>query len=171
MPLPCARVREHYTHTPNWRLWTPDASFSTVETVRPGAAAVLQVLYRLPVVSNRDVVIYETQLAPGDEAAAGAHTAVAMSIEHPLCPKRRGVVRAKLLISVTRFEALPPGALQPADAGTPDGPPLSTEATRITSWQHADPRGGVPVSVVNSMIVRGKTQLKAMRKIMSEQLR
>ncbi len=138
-------------HTPNWARWTPDATFTEVERVSP-AAAVLHVAYKLPVISDRDVCIYEAALPgrPGDGDAAECYTAVAMSIEHPHCPKHRGVVRARLLISVTVFE--------PAEGGS----------TRITSYQHADPRGVIPASVVNACITRGKTQLKEMRAVMLE---
>lgn len=148
--LPVARTHALYTHTGTWSEWTPDAQFTEIERVSE-AAAVLHVLYKIPVISDRDVCIYQAALAgkPGDPAAADCHTAVAMSIEHPRCPKQSGVVRARLLISVTAFEA-------------------HGDGTRITSWQHADPRGIVPASVVNACLTRGKAQLKTMRAVMEQ---
>lgn len=58
-------------------------------------SSVLHVHYAMPVLSDRDVVIYEsTQKGlPDDPTAADSWTSFAMSIQHPHCPKRRGVVR------------------------------------------------------------------------------
>lgn len=67
-------------------------------------------MYRIPLISNRDVVFYETALTadelqalPSAFVAPGCRGAVAMSVLHPLCPPRRGIVRARLLIAVTLF--------------------------------------------------------------------
>ena len=73
-------------------------------------AGVMHVRYRVPVVSSRDVAVYQAQLtteemdsvAP-EGASAPSAAAVACSIVHPLCPTRRNVVRARLLIAVTQF--------------------------------------------------------------------
>ena len=134
----------------------PDATFKELERVSERACVML-VSYRLPVVSNRDVCLFETsqQGKPWEErgsqqAAAACHTMFACSVEHPECPKRRGWVRAQLRVSVTIFEPTPEGG------------------TLITSMQHSDPRGKVPVAAVNQMLVRGKQQLKDMRKAMVE---
>lgn len=154
IPLPTDKVLKHYRHTANWKQWMADATFREVE--RLGAdAAVMLVSYKLPVITNRDVLLYEatTPGLPSDPAAAGCHTLFACSIDHPECPKRRGWVRAQLGVSVTVFE--------PAEGGQ----------TRMTSIQHSDPRGKVPPNVVNQMLVRGKEQLKTMRQVMVEKLK
>ena len=64
----------------------------------------------MPVVSSRDVVLYQAQLSREEiesvspqGAAIATAAAVACSIVHPLCPPRRNVVRARLLIAVTLF--------------------------------------------------------------------
>lgn len=96
-------------HTPNWARFTPDATFTHIEQVSE-TAGVMHVKYRVPVISSRDVVLYQAQLKrdeldgvtpPGSTAAAFA--AVARSILHPHCPTRRNTVRARLLIAVTLF--------------------------------------------------------------------
>ena len=145
----------------------------------------MHVRYRVPVISSRDVVLYEAQLS-GDEidgvtppgSTAAAFAAVARSILHPLCPTRRNTVRARLLIAITLF----------FDTG---------DGTKIVSYQQcvlaaymrrcylgslracialtsacasfsADPRGIIPASIVNKALVRGKEQLKEMRRVMIE---
>ena len=73
-------------------------------------AGVMHVRYRVPVISSRDVVFYQSQLsrdeidsvAPEGSSPPSA-AAVARSIVHPLVPARRNVVRARLLIAVTQF--------------------------------------------------------------------
>ena len=143
----------------------PDASFREVERVAEDAAVML-VSYRLPVVSNRDVLLYEA-VAPG-----------LRSVEHPECPKRRGWVRAQLRISVTLFEPTPGArdiAPQPPDrALSRPGSAAASRAgggTQVTSVQHSDPRGNVPAEVVNRMLVKGKEQLKLMRTVMVDKLK
>jgi hypothetical protein len=60
--------------------------------------------------ARSDVCFYECALRPEDLAglpeelsAPGCRTAVAMSVLHPLCPARRSIVRARLVIAVTMF--------------------------------------------------------------------
>jgi len=82
----------------NWLLWAPDTSFTEVEKVnesQESPSSVLHVHYKMPVVNDRDVVIFETthKGLPDDPGAADSWTSFAMSIQHPHCPKRRGVVR------------------------------------------------------------------------------
>jgi len=156
VPLPVARVHALYTHTPNWQRWAPDAKFTEIERVS-SSASVLNCLYQIPVICNRDVCFYEAALQPGelaglpgDAGLPGSLAAVAVSVQHPLCPARRKTVRARLQISVTVFA------------------PITGGGTRITSVQHADPRGAIPASVVNACVLRGKTQIKAMRQAMVE---
>lgn len=117
----------------------------------------MHVRYNVPVISARDVVIYQSQLSRDEidtimpaGASAPLAAAVARSVLHPLCPTRRNAVRAQLLIAVTSF----------FDNG--DG------TTSIVSIQHADPRGIIPAAVVNKALVRGKEQLKEMRRVMTE---
>ena len=62
--LPTDRVVALYKSTPNWKDWMPDASFKELERVSD-SACVLLVSYRIPLVSNRDVCLYEaSQQAP-----------------------------------------------------------------------------------------------------------
>ena len=156
----------------------PDASFREVERVAEDAAVML-VSYRLPVVSNRDVLLYEAVAPglPGAPDAPGGHM-FARSVEHPECPKRRGWVRAQLRISVTLFEPTPGArdiAPQPPDrALSRPGSAAASRAgggTQVTSVQHSDPRGNVPAEVVNRMLVKGKEQLKLMRTGMVDKLK
>ncbi len=101
---------------PNWKLWTPDATFAEVERLGPDAA-VLSCVYQIPVISNRDLCFYEVQLSdvemasllPAEYSVPGARGAVAMSVPHPLCPARRNTVRSRLLIAVTLFTPTPGG--------------------------------------------------------------
>jgi len=120
--LPVASVRGLYVQSENWRLWSPDTSFNTVESITEGdvaPASVLHVHYALPVVNNRDVVVFEASQpgTPDDPVAPDCYTLFATSLEHPMVPKRRGVVRATLMSSVTIFS--------PAEGG----------GTRIQSFQ------------------------------------
>lgn len=151
LPLPVATAFLLYRDGSNWRLWAPDTDYETVETVPSASleASVLHVRYRLPVVSDRDVVVYEETVAgtPQSPGAAGAWTSFAQSIEHPHCPRRRGFVRAVLKVSVTVFSSAPEGC-------------------RILSYQHADPRGSIPANVANLLTTRGHVQLRAMREHM-----
>ena len=109
-------------HTPNWARFTPDATFTQIEQISE-IAGVMHVKYRVPVISSRDVVLYQAQLREEELAdvtpsgsTVAAFAAVARSILHPHCPTRRNTVRARLLIAVTLF------------FGTADG-------TKIVSFQ------------------------------------
>jgi hypothetical protein len=118
-------------------------------------ASVLHVKYKLPIVADRDVVLYQEQLLahatlaelfPGETVPAAA--VLAASIQHPAVPMPpAGIIRAKLLISATLF--------MPVGGGT-----------CILSFQHADPGGLLPAACVNACLLQGKTQLKAMRSVM-----
>ena len=147
VPLPVERAHAHYKvrdsqstlcrcqltcalavqHTPNWAKFTPDATFTEVEQVSE-VAGILHVRYRVPVVSSRDVVLYEAQLCREEidsitgQGATPSAAAVARSILHPLCPPRRGIVRARLLIAITLFYEVGDG-------------------TQIVSIQQCVPRG------------------------------
>lgn len=95
-------------HTPNWARFTPDATFTHIEAVSE-LAGVMHVCYRVPVISSRDVVLYEAQLGRDEIAsitpqgtAVASAAAVARSILHPHCPTRRGIVRARVT-AVTLF--------------------------------------------------------------------
>jgi len=121
----------HLQHTPNWARFTPDATFTQIEKISE-RAGVMHVKYRVPVISSRDVVLYQAQLsreeldavtAPGSTAAAFA--AVARSILHPQCPTRRNTVRARLLIAVTLFY----------DTG--DGTKIVSFQQCVLAWQTA----------------------------------
>ena len=92
--------------------------FSEVERLS-ASAAVLSCVYRLPVISNRDVCFYEAALqteelaalpASAGASAPGCRGAVALSVQHPHSPVRRNVVRARLLIAVTLFTPAPQGS-------------------------------------------------------------
>lgn len=82
----------------NWGLWAPDTSYCEVEKVSESVdspSSVLHVHYKMPLVNDRDVVIFETteKGTPDDPKAVDCWTSFAMSVQHPHCPKRRGVVR------------------------------------------------------------------------------
>jgi hypothetical protein len=137
-----------------WSTYLPDATCREVARVSE-TASVLHVKYQLPIVADRDVVLYQEQLLahamlaelfPGETIPSAA--VLAASIPHPDVPMPpAGMVRATLLISATLF--IPVGA-----------------STCILSFQHADPGGLLPAACVNACVLKGKTQLKAMRSVM-----
>ena len=137
-----------------WSTYLPDAMCCEVDKMS-ATASVLHVTYKLPIVADRDVVLYQEQLLaqatlaelfPGEVVPAAA--VLAASIQHPAVPPPAGgIIRAKLLIATTLFT--------PVNGGT-----------CILSHQHADPGGLLPAACVNACELQGKTQLKAMRRVM-----
>jgi hypothetical protein len=129
-----------------------------------------------------DVVFYEAQVPalqehglPPNLAVPGARAAVAMSVAHPLCPARRNVVRARLLIAVTLFTPTNDGhcvitsfqqCVRHCSFPQPVRP--QSEVAVCCCLRSADPRGYIPARVVNACVARGKVQLKEMRRVMVE---
>ena len=146
-----------YTAKQLWKHWNPELlECRAIETEEDNHAEVLYVSYRFPVIDNRDVVMYSTQL-PGlilEPATENAFSILATSVEHPLGPRHKGFVRAIIKLSATQF----------APVAQPDG----SIHTQLTSIVHMDPRGLIPSAVVNQTYGKVCDQLALMAKYMSE---
>lgn len=86
--------------------------------------------------NNRDVCLFGQRYmgTPANRDEAGVATSLSMSIQHPACPRVKGVVRGFLNIGLTYFREV--------DGG---------KACTVTSVLHMDPRGMIPPSLINTM--------------------
>eukprot|EP00899_Mesostigma_viride_P007495 jgi/Mesvir1/16747/Mv15126-RA.1 len=149
-------VVKQYTDLESWKKWNTDMICRVIEDLGDDAQ-VMSVHYNIPVVDDRDTVFYTIKRAglpmrPDDKLG---HYTAATSVEHPLCPRVEGVVRAQLHLSCTMFEA--------ADA---DG-----TCTRFTAIVHSDPRGLLPPFIINRIITSTNEHLLKMKYHMEETYR
>lgn len=140
------KVRKVYGNMELWKNWNPYVSSRLVEQVDPTSKVVVG-SYEFPVLKTRDSVFFSF-VFPGlvtDSDANGVVTTLAASIEHPKCPKVRGVIRAHTIISINVLEEIDEG-----------------NATRLTTLVHSDPRGLLPPMLVNGFLSRGADHLRGM---------
>ncbi|EDQ91985.1 uncharacterized protein MONBRDRAFT_31115 [Monosiga brevicollis MX1] len=136
-----------------WGSWQPDMlKCQTLETINEDAEYIY-VLYKVPVLDNRDVCIYSAWIngTVNDPQAKGAKSLISTSVGHPLGTSVRGTVRAKINLGLAQFVA-----------SEKDGRPHTT----ITSYFHTDPRGIIPPRIVNSAIGKTVDQMAQMIKFM-----
>jgi len=154
LPLTVTKAMEIYRDSEAWPNWASEMSLRTIETVDPPTrSSVMNVSYRLPVVTNRDTCFYTTEFEglPTDPSKEGARFIAACSISHPECPKRKGYTRAFLSVSVSSFAPIGDGS-----------------TCAFTSFVHTDPRGKIPSSAVNSTLGSANKQLTDMRDFMNK---
>ncbi|CAM6085219.1 unnamed protein product [Calypogeia fissa] len=152
---PIKKVMEAYGNMEVWKNWNPYVNSRFIEKV-DDASKVMGAVYEFPVIDRRDSCFYTTVMDTTYVDPASNKTGLtvaAMSVEHPLCPVEKGVVRSKMLISMSQLE--------PVEGGI---------HTNFTSYVHTDPRGLLPPFVVNAFLTRGADHLRGMRNFVETKL-
>jgi hypothetical protein len=152
-----ADVLKVYTTKSLWQAWQPEMTeCANVGVQDCPATEVIYVVYRMPVIQNRDACMFSVTRTGVVPAAGGDGTQVpgsyhiaATSIDHPLAPKVDKFVRCKIHISYTTF--------------TPIAGPDGETHTLFESIAHVDPGGKVPAQVVNATLSRAIDQIATMR--------
>eukprot|EP00043_Microstomoeca_roanoka_P000540 m.28037 g.28037 ORF g.28037 m.28037 type:complete len:321 (+) comp10368_c0_seq1:597-1559(+) len=147
---PLAKVVHIYNDKEAWKQFQPDMlKCSTLERI-DDHSEFLYILYKVPVMDNRDVVAYSSicQGSVEDPTSETDRCVLSMSVQHPLATKVKKTVRAYVNIGYTRFSLH-----QDADGNS---------VTRVTSIHHTDPRGMIPPKLVNGTIARAGDQLRSM---------
>ncbi|KAK3246472.1 hypothetical protein CYMTET_43990 [Cymbomonas tetramitiformis] len=155
LPLPLEDIMPLYKNNDLWKEWSPEVMFREIETLaEDNGNSVINVSYKIPVVDNRDTCFFSTEFPglPDNPDKSGCMYIAAQSVQHPECPKRRGFVRANLMLSSTVFEA--------AEGGV-----------NYTSFVHTDPCGKIPSGVVNQTLGSATKQLTDMRDIMIKKVK
>ena len=139
---PMEKVYVMYNDLSLWPNWSKDTTFRTVEEVSE-KANVMNVSYKTPIIDNRDCVYYSCRMdgSPIDPSSTTSKSIVAQSVEHPLCPKKNGVVRAWVYLTTT--------VMMDDGAG----------GTDFVSVVHADPKGSLPSSIVNQTLGMANKQV------------
>lgn len=153
---PLSKVVHVYNDKEAWKSTQPDMlKCNQIEQVDE-FSEYLYVLYRVPVMDNREVVAYSTLCEGSLEEPANPkqRTLLTCSVQHPLATKVKKTVRARINFGYTRF----------TERIEPDG----TVVTNVTSYQHTDPRGMIPPKLVNATITRAADQLRGLIKMMEE---
>mmetsp|Transcript_89653 Transcript_89653/g.124534 ORF Transcript_89653/g.124534 Transcript_89653/m.124534 type:complete len:371 (+) Transcript_89653:72-1184(+) len=132
-----------YNTKTEWSNWQPDMkACKTIELLEGDSELALPVKevmyanYRVPVLNNRDVCLFGQRYrgTPSNRDEPGVATSLSMSMQHPSCPRVKGIVRGYLNIGLTYFREI--------DGG---------KACTVTSVLHMDPRGMIPPSLINTM--------------------
>eukprot|EP00053_Salpingoeca_punica_P026911 m.22237 g.22237 ORF g.22237 m.22237 type:complete len:314 (+) comp9173_c0_seq1:90-1031(+) len=158
-PTPLQKTWAAYNNKDLWKNWQPDMKeCRTIEQLSVDgdgfSEEVLYVMMNVPVVDNRDSVVYSAafdgNLMGAD--AKNSRSIMSKSVTHPMCPRITGTVRAELNFCLTTFteEEI-------------DG----QKHTRITSILHTDPKGLIPPFVVNQGLARGCDQIRDMVKFIA----
>lgn len=141
IPRPLEKVYAMYNDLSLWHNWAKETTFRTVEELSE-ASHVMNVSYKTPIIDNRDCVYYSSRFtgSPTDPSSGSSKSIVAQSVQHPLCPKKNGVVRAWVYLTTTVMTEK-------------DG------STEFVSIVHADPKGSVPASIVNQTLGMANKQV------------
>ncbi|KAL2609252.1 hypothetical protein R1flu_027825 [Riccia fluitans] len=152
---PIKKVMEVYSNMDVWRNWNPYVSSRTVEQV-DGTSKVMTAVYEFPVIDKRDSCFFTSIMDSSTVEALEDHkglTVAAISVDHPLCPVEKGMVRSDMHISLS--------LLEPVDDGI---------YTHFTSIVHSDPKGLLPPFVINAFLSRGSDHLRGMAKFIEAKL-
>lgn len=141
-----AQTREVYGNMKLWKHWNPYVTAQQVEIV-DDRSKVYEATYDAPIIRKRSTIFFFHTIDGSliDPNAQNAMTTLAMSVDHPLCPPKKGVIRAAIIFSMTSLEAINEG-----------------KHTRMTSLVHSDPKGLLPPFVVNAFLSRGADHLRGM---------
>ncbi|KAL3699481.1 hypothetical protein R1sor_017503 [Riccia sorocarpa] len=152
---PINKVMEVYSDMDVWKNWNPYVSSRTIEQLDSNSK-VMNAVYEFPVIDKRDSCFYTSVMDSSTfetlENQKGL-TVAAISVDHPLCPVEKGMVRSNMLISLS--------VLEPVDDGI---------HTHFTSIVHSDPKGLLPPFVINAFLSRGTDHLRGMAKFIEAKL-
>eukprot|EP01147_Barroeca_monosierra_P010327 gene10327-2468_t len=147
---PLAKVVHVYNDKEVWKKLQPDMlKCNTLESIDE-FSEYLYVLYRVPVMDNRDIVAYSTVCEGSlkNPQSEQDRCLLTTSVLHPLGTKVKGTVRAQINMGYTSFTQ---SLLEGGEV-----------VTTVTAIQHTDPRGMIPPKLVNSTITRATEQIQLM---------
>jgi hypothetical protein len=159
IPIPMHMVWKYYVDKDLWKHWQPDMKLcKTIEVIKPGEPETgigfeeaMYVQYYAPVVKDRDVAMYATQLQGtiNNSADTTKRSLLSCSIQHPDMPKNKAYVRADCPVSRTVFTSSDGGA-----------------SCEIETVMHMDPKGSLPAGIVNMAVAKATDSVVVMSTVM-----
>jgi len=165
---PLEHAWQIYLDKEAWAHWQPDMKVcKTIEVIRPGEpdgtgfAEAFYVLYNVPVVTNRDISLYSSQIKGcySDPDNQDKRQITSRSIKHPKMGPTKKNVRGECEVSRTVFTRV----MRETKSGK------KVETVELETMMHMNIKGNIPASVINIAVANATDDVAKMCTYMQQE--